>query len=286
MDELIDIAIIGGGPAGMSAALNAHVRNKSVKIFTGKHKDSGLFKAESVDNYLGMPDVPGDVFLETCRKHIEERGIQAVVGRVLSIMPMGTQFYISSGPEVYSARAIILASGVVMQTAYPGEQELLGRGVSYCATCDGMLYRNKKVVVVAKNDEAGHEANFLNEIGCSVTVISDGREFDELSADIQVVSGKKLEIYGDDKVEGISIDGEQLDCQGVFILRKSIAISTLMPSIELIGGHISVDRSMAASVPGVYAAGDCTGRPYQVAKAVGEGQMAALSAVEYLDNLK
>lgn len=284
MEEIVDIAIIGGGPAGLSGAINAHARNKSVTVFSGNYQESGLYKAEKLDNYLGVPGATGADFLEQCRRQVEAYGIRTVEGRILNIMPMGDIFLISCGSEVYSSRTVILASGIVMLPSYPGEKELLGRGVSYCATCDGMIYRGRRVSVVAKSGEAVHDANFLKQIGCDVTVITDGREISGLSPGIRVIAGKKIEIVGDNKVEALIVDTVAVPCDAVFILRNSIAMSTLLPNVELDNGHIKTEPDMSTSIPGVYAAGDCTGRPYQVAKAVGEGQIAALAAAEYVDN--
>src|SRR5699024_4355469 len=123
-------------------------------------------------------------------------------GRVLNIMPMGDTFYLSIGSEMEQARAIILATGVVWANKYPGEAEYLGRGVSYCATCDGMLYRGKEVVVVGKAADAPQEANYLQELGCKVTYVSD-KAPDGLRPDIPYVKAPKVEITGSSKVESI-----------------------------------------------------------------------------------
>lgn len=285
MPSSADIAIIGGGPAGLSAALNASVRNKSILLFSNNYRESGLYKAEKLDNILGLPGLTGPEFLNKSLDHIKSRGIEITEGRIFSIMPSGGSFFVSCGVDIYTAHAVILASGVVMNTAYPGEREFLGKGVSFCATCDGMLYRNKKVTLVAKSAEAVNEANYLADIGCDLTVISDGRSLSGLRVGIPVITAKRLEIKGGDRVEALIADGQEITCQGVFILRPTVAMQTLLPSLEMEDGHIKVDKRMATSVTGVWAAGDCTGKPYQVSKAVGEGLIAALSAAEYLDNM-
>jgi len=278
-----DIAIIGGGPAGLSAALNARVRNKSTRIFSSDYRESGLYKAEWLDNVLGTPGMSGKDYLELCLEQIRGRDVDFVSGRVLSVMPLGDKFMISAGADVYTAQAVILACGIVQKAAYPGERELLGRGVSYCATCDGMLYRQKAVCVIIKSGEGIHEANYLREIGSTVTVISDGRNLDGLHADIPVIQGKRLEIHGESSVERLEVDGETIPCQGVFILRSTVAMASLLPDLALDGAYIRVDRNMQTNLPGVFAAGDCTGKPYQVSKAAGEGLIAALNAAAYLD---
>ena len=278
-----DIAIIGGGPAGLSAALNARVRNKSVCLFSSDYRESGLYKAEHLANILGVPAMTGADYLERCLAQVKERDVEFVNGRVLSVMPMSGQFNISCGADIYTADAVILASGIVQQAAFPGERELLGKGVSYCATCDGMLYRKKAVCVVIRSAEGIHEANYLHEIGSTVTAVSDGRSLEGLNEAIPVVQGKQIAVLGESQVEALQVGKETIPCQGVFILRNTVALSSLLPNLELEDGHIQVDRSMQTNIPGVWAAGDCTGKPYQVTKAVGEGLTAALSAAEYLD---
>ena len=148
-----------------------------------------------------------------------------------------------------------------------GELELLGRGVSYCATCDGMLYRNRSVVCAGDAPNFAEEVEFLRSIGCQVTEVR--------------LAG--LEILGDGRVSGVrTAAGEEIPCDGVFLLRSSIAPAQLAAGLELEEGYIKVDSHMATSLPGVFAAGDCTGRPLQLARAVGQGQTAAHFAIESL----
>ena len=165
---------------------------------------------------------------------------------------------------------------------FPGEAELLGRGVSYCATCDGMLYRNKPVAVVGRSKDAPHEAAYLKSIGCQVVYVAPKRP-DQLEEDIPFIQAAKLAVKGEQTVTALEADGADIPVNGVFILREAVAPGDLLPGLTLEKGAIQVDRSMATSVPGVFAAGDATGAPLQVSKAVGEGLIAALSACEYLD---
>ena len=164
------------------------------------------------------------------------------------------------------ARALVLAAGVARGKKFPGEAELLGRGVSYCATCDGMLYRGKVVAVAGFSDTARQEAEFLQKIGCSVTY------FDH---------PKRCEIQGTDRVGSITCDGRTVPVEGVFILRPTMAPTELFPGLAVEQGYVTVDRRMATSLPGLFAAGDCTGGPLQVSKAVGEGLIAGQSAAAW-----
>ncbi len=281
---MYDIAVIGGGPAGLSAAVQARVRNKSVLVVSGDDRDTPLYKTPRIENYLGFPQASGQDLLKRFRAHADQLGTSRKEGRVLNIMPMGDTFYLSIGSEMEQARAIVLATGVIWANKYPGEAEHLGRGVSYCATCDGMLYRGKEVVVVGKAADSPQEANYLRELGCKVTYVSD-KPPDGLRPDIPFVKAPKVEITGQGKVEALRAGSTTIPCEGVFILRPSVAPADLLPGLALEGGYIQVDRNMATSIPGVFAAGDCTGLPLQVSKAVGEGLVAGLRAAEYVDHI-
>lgn len=279
-----DIAVIGGGPAGLSAAINARARNKTVLVVTNDYKESPLYRAERVDNYLGMPGQSGAELLDSYQKHAEEMGVDFRSGRVLNIMPMEGTCYLSIGSEMEEARAVILATGVSRGKKFPGEAEFLGRGVSYCATCDGMLYRGRPVAVVGLAPDAPEEANFLHGLGCRVTYVS-GKEPSGLDPAIPFVKAARMEITGGESVTALRANETEIPCDGVFLLRHAIAPTDLLPALELEGGYVKVDREMKTSVPGVFACGDCTGTPLQLAKAAGEGLIAGQKAAEYVDNI-
>ena len=276
-----DIIVLGSGPAGLAAAVAARGRNKSVLVIGNRWQDSPLAKAERVDNYPGLPGRTGLEMLEEFHRHALELGTEFVVGRGLSLLAWNG-FSITVGAQVYQGQSLILAPGVVRSAKYPGEAEYLGRGVSYCATCDGMLYRNKPVTVVGLTPDAPQEANYLNSLGCQVTYVSPHRP-QGLQEGIPYIQAGRLAVKGEQTVTGLEADGALLPCAGIFILRRTVAPTDLLPALETDGGVIKVDRRMATNVPGVFAAGDCTGGHLQVSKAVGEGHVAALSACEYLD---
>lgn len=269
---MTDVIVIGGGPAGVSAALTAMHRGKTALIVSSAPEDSPLWKAEHIDNYPGLPGVTGRELVETLLRHAEGSGAQVMRGRVLSVLPMGGSFGASVGSDFVEGRAVVIASGLSRAKPYPGEVEFLGAGVSYCATCDGMLYRGKKVAVIGLSADAPEEAEFLRSIGCEVEYFDAAR-------------AKKYEIKGGERVEKLVADGEEFDVSCVFILRAGVAPGSLAPGLKLDGPHIKVDAGMATSVPGVFAAGDCVGAPYQVAKAVGEGNIAGISAAKYVENI-
>ena len=276
-----DILILGSGPAGLAAAIAARGRDKRVLVISNPWQDSPLAKAERVDNYPGLPGRTGLEMLEEFHRHAEELGAEFVVGKALSLLAWNG-FSLTVGSQIYQGRALILAPGVVRQAKYPGEEAYLGRGVSYCATCDGMLYRNRPVTVVGLAPDAPREANYLHSLGCQVVYVSPQKP-QGLDGDIPYVKAGKLAVKGEKTVTGLEADGALLPCAGVFILRRAVAPADLLPTLETEEGVIRVDRRMATNLSGVFAAGDCTGGPLQVSKAVGEGHVAALSACEFLD---
>lgn len=277
-----DIIVLGCGPAGLSAAVAARSRNKSVLVIGNAMEDSPLARAERIDNYLGLPGLTGLEMLNVMKRHAENMGAQFVTGRVIALMAWNGSFALTVGSDMYQGRALVLAPGVVRAAKFPGEQELLGKGVSYCATCDGMLYRNRTVMVVGRTKDAPEEANFLHSIGCKVTYVSANRP-EELNADIPHLIGAKLAVVGEERVTALSVDGQEHPCDGVFILRQAVAPADLLPGLATEEGSIAVDRAMKTNLEGVFAAGDCTGKPWQVSKAVGEGLIAGESAAEYLE---
>ena len=277
-----DVLVIGGGPAGLSASINVRARGRSALVVSNPLEENPLWRAEKVDNYLGLPGLSGAEMLAAMRRHAEQAGVEFLAGKVLNAVQMPDAWYVSVGPDMYNARAVVLAAGVARGKKFAGEAELLGRGVSYCATCDGMLYRGRAVTVVGRSKDAPQEANYLKSLGCQV-VYAAAKRPETLEEDIPFVQANRLEITGAQTVTALVADGAPIPCSGVFILRDAVAPTDLLPQLETRENAIRVDRSMSTSVPGVFAAGDCTGGPLQVSKAVGEGLVAALSAAEYLD---
>lgn len=275
---MFDIAVIGAGPAGYSAAINARKREKSV-IVIGSHT-GWLARAERIDNYPGMPGVSGQEMLSIMREQAKAMGAELRGGVVHQVIPMGETFALSLGADFVEAKKLILCTGAKQPKLLPGEEKLLGRGVSYCGICDGMLYRAKSVAVIGEGAEAVHEANFLMSLCASVVYF--GKPDEALDRRIEVRGEKPEEILGDMRVSGLLAGGEEFAFDGVFIFREAMALSSLIPGLEMDGAFIRVDRQMRTNLPGVFAAGDCTGLPLQVAKAAGEGCVAALAVCQEL----
>ena len=284
---MIDIVIIGSGPAGLSAAINAKARNRSVLVLGRDRASSWLYRAEKVNNHLGMPELTGKEMVDAFYNHAKEQGIDFKIGRVMQVVPMGDYFGINFQNEYIEAKAVILAIGVSKDSkTVAGEDELVGKGVSYCATCDGMLYRGSDVVIVSETEEGVEDANFLSEICKNVYYVSCYDEIKNLDPKIKVVNGKINRILGNNKVEAIEIDNEKISCQGVFFVKESIKIQSFLRDLEVDEKNaIIVSREMKTNIKGVFAAGDCTGWPLQVSKAVGEGLVAAQSADRYIRNI-
>ena len=276
---MFDIAVIGAGPAGYSAALNARKREKSVVVIG--QNTGWLTHAERIDNYAGMPGVSGQEMLAVMRKQAKEMGAELRHGVVHQVIDMGGTFALSLGADFVEAGKIILCTGAKQPSLLPGEEALLGRGVSYCGTCDGMLYRGKSVAVIGAGPEAVSEANFLMSLCGAVTYF--GAPDVALDSRIAIREETVEAITGSMRAEGLVIGGREEAFDGVFIFREAMALSALLPGMEMDGAFIRVDRQMRTSLPGVYAAGDCTGLPLQVAKAVGEGCIAALSACQEIE---
>ena len=275
---MYDIAVIGAGPAGYSAAINARKRGKSV-IVIGQNT-GWLSRAERIDNYPGMPGVSGQQMLAVMAQQAGDMGAELRHGVVHQMIDMGESFALSLGADFVQAKSVILATGAKQPRLLPGEERLLGRGVSYCGTCDGMLYRGKRVAVIGAGPEAVSEANFLMSLCQAVAYF--GKADGALDARIEVRPETVTEITGQMRADGLVAGGENMPFDGVFIFREAMALSSLLPGLEMDGAFIRVDRQMRTNVPGVFAAGDCTGLPLQVAKAVGEGCIAALACAQEL----
>jgi len=280
---IYDAAVIGTGPAGVSAALNLKIHNKNFLWIGSKTLSGKISKAERVENYPGLPGVTGAQLNEAFRKHVEAMGLDIHEAMVNLIVPMKDHYALTAGADFYEARTVILTTGVAAAGTLPGEEALVGRGVSYCATCDGGLYRGRTIAAIVTNRRFEHEVKYLAELADRVYFFPTYKDAARIAENVEAPDARAVAVEGEARVSGLRLsDGGTLPVDGVFCLRDAISLSTLLPRLAVEAGHIAVDRRMATNLPGVFAAGDCTGRPYQYAKAVGEGNVAAHSAIEYL----
>lgn len=286
MSDRIDIAIIGSGPAGVSAALNASIRKKTFKIFGSKEISQKLVKAHKVNNYLGFYGKSGLEIRDEFAKHLESMDIDITEDKINNIYSMGDYFALMGTNNNYEAKTVILATGVNFGKPLKGEEEFLGRGVGYCATCDAPLYKDKVVTIISYNKHEESEANFIAQVASKVYYIPMYKEEVEVDSSIEVIKDTPVEIVGEKFVEKLVLKDGEIETDGIFILRDSISPGQLVPGLQLDGNHIDVDRKMSTNLKGCFAAGDIVGTPYQYIKAAGEGNIAALSAVSYLDELR
>ena len=281
--ERYDIAIIGTGPAGLSAAITAKIRNKKILLIGNPNFSDKVQKAHQIQNYLGLPAISGKDLAKAFENHINSMDITITDGKVNAVYPMGSYFGLQVSQDIYEAETVIVATGIVTGKAFKGENELLGRGVSYCATCDAPLYRNKTVAVVGYSPKEELEAEFLAEVCEKVLYIPMYKEETKLSDKVTIIDEKPTAVIGENKVKSLQTEKNNYEVDGIFILRDSIPPSQLVSGLEIKDNHIVVNSQMETNINGCFACGDIVGRPYQYIKAAGQGNIAGLSAVAYLD---
>lgn len=285
MSKRYDIAIIGSGPAGLSAALNAKIRNKEFIIFGNKNLTTKLVKAPKINNYLGFFGVSGEEVKERFQEHLKVMDIEITEERINSIYAMGEYFALMANEKNFEAKTVILATGIEYTKPIKGEEEFLGKGVGYCATCDAPLYKGKTVVIIGHNKEAEDETNYVSEIAGKIYYVPMYKGNYDLNDNVTLIEDKPEEVIGELKVKKLLLKNTEIETDAIFILKDSISPGQLVPGLKIEDDHIAVDRLMKTNIKGCFAAGDCVGKPYQYIKSAGEGNIASLSAVKYLDEL-
>ena len=279
-----DCAIIGAGPAGISAALTLKALNKSFLWFGSVGISSKVGKAERITNYPGLSNVSGAEMAASFARQIEEAGISITENTVTTICSMGDYYGILCDQEMFEATTVILATGVEPVKPIPGELEYLGAGVSYCATCDGILYRGKQIAVVCTSVDFESEASYLADLAAKVYFIPLYKGSSLQGERIEMVQKYPQAVLGTVRANALQFADSTLPVDGVFFLKSAVSPAALVPGLETENNHVVVDRSGRTNLPGCFAAGDCTGRPYQYVKAAGEGNVAAHSVVHYLSH--
>ena len=289
-----DVVIIGAGPAGIQAAIHA-ARKKAVTVLVGKTGNSAMHGTE-LENYFGLQKVQsGTDVLSNGIEQAKSFGCTVFDMNVMSLSKEGDLFKASlEDGSIVSARALIIATGIArVRLGVPGEREFAnGKGVSYCATCDCNFYRQKTVALVGGQAEAVSDAEFMTRYASKVYLISP--EFDTSpvlleaaeKAGVIMIDAAVTEILGEGKVNAVKLsNGKTVELDGVFIELGGKSSADLAMEVDLmpeIDDTLKVDRNCATSVPGVFACGDITGKPWQVAKAVGQGAVAGISAADYV----
>ena len=297
-----DIAIVGGGPAGMTAALYAARAGKSVVLFEGEMLGGQILPTRKIENYPALPDVDGYTFADGLTQQITALGVAIVYAAVAKVEKVENEFSLIAGSENYTALAVILATGLKhRKLGLDGEDALIGRGVSFCATCDGMFFRKKEVAVVGGGNTAVQDALVLSEYCSRVYLIHRRNQLRaEKNLAEQMQAKENIEFIGETVIEELE-GSEQLQSLTLRnVVTGSVEYLPVSALFEAIGqlpqnaafanlvdldedGYFLTDNECRTSCPGIFAAGDaCRKNVRQLTTAVSDGTIAALSAVEYL----
>lgn len=282
---MADVIILGNGPAGISAA--AYTTRAGLSTLVIGRDGGSLMKAEKIENYYGFSaPVSGKQLLQEGLEQAARLGAEIITDEVVGITYDGS-FTVQGKAAEYRSPVVILATGSSRSAPkIEGLQRLEGHGVSYCAVCDAFFYRGKAVAVVGNGEYALHEAKELLPVVGSVTLLTNGKEpVDGIPREITVIKKEISSFRGENVLNSVVFkDGSVLECSGVFIASGVAGSSDLAKKLgaEVKGTSIVVDEAMQSSIPGLYAAGDCTGGMLQIAKAVYEGAAAASSAIKQL----
>lgn len=299
-----DIAIIGAGPAGMTAALYACRAGKSVLLLEGQSYGGQIVQSRKVENYPGAPEIGGAELAKQMMSQLRAMGLSPTSARVTGLCPRGDQYEILTDTEQYMARAVILATGVGhRKLGVPGEEALIGKGVSFCATCDGMFFRRREVAVVGGGNTAVQDALALSELCSKVYLIHrrDGFRAEERlmerlrgAENVEIVTDTVVtEMKGEPMLKSLTLqnvktgDVRELEVSGVFEAVGNISQNTAFADLIQLDedGYIITDADCATSAHGIFAAGDCCRKKIrQLTTATSDGTVAALSAVEYLES--
>ena len=287
---MLDCIIVGSGVAGISAALTLQANGKSFMMFGSDGLSEKIAKAEKIHNYPGLSDVTGEEFVSALKGQLKEAEITIKTEKVAGVYALKDQFSVlTQEGNAYESKTVVLACGVESVRQIEGEAEYVGRGVSYCATCDGFLYKGKTIAVFCTTKTLEHEIGYLADIAEKVYLIPMYKNVKVEGDNITKILKMPSKISGGMRVNTISFPAPPTEnlpvdiaVDGVFMLRECVSPAILVGGLQTENGHVIVGRDMSTNLKGCFAAGDCTGRPYQYAKAVGEGNIAAHSVSEYL----
>lgn len=283
---LYDVIIIGAGPAGISASLYTKRGNLETLILYGD--ESSLEKTDKIENYYGFEKgISGQELYQTGIKQAKNIGVEIRKEEVIKIELLINEFTIKTSKSEYKSKVVILATGNKKnKPRILGIEKFEGKGVSYCAVCDGFFYRNRSVSVLGSGDYAISETNDLINIARNITILTNGEEAPEFRADnVEIDTRQIKEIHGKDKIEHIEFeDGTKLKIDGIFVAQGVAGSSEFAKKLGAITkkDKIVVNEKMETNIKGLYACGDCTGGLLQISKAVYEGTVAGLQAIKYI----
>jgi thioredoxin reductase (NADPH) len=299
----LDIAIIGGGPAGLTAGIYVGRALMDAKLFEAGILGGQMALSDSIENYPGVDRVPGYELAERMVEQAKGFGLDIAMEEVKEVRPSGGVFHLRTDKGEYSAKAIIVAAGAKpLRLGVEGEDRLIGRGVSYCATCDGPLFKDRAVAVVGGGDSAFKEALYLAKLAKQVYLIHRREGFRaekihveraKATPNIRFLLNSVVEaIHGGEMVEGITVrnlrtgGSLRMELDGIFIYIGRRPSTDFIDIVEKdASGYIRVDENMETSMKGIFAAGDCTSPKWrQIATAVGEAAKAAISAIKFVED--
>lgn len=289
---MYDVIIIGAGPSGISAGLYA--KRANLKVLIIYQEEATIKKAELIENYYGFENgISGKELYQIGINQAKNIGIELKKEEVTNV-----QFKDASNYEVitdqgrYSSKVVIFATGNKKNTPkIKGIKEFEGKGVSYCAVCDGFFYRNKNVSVLGNGNYAISETNELINIANNITILTDGKKAPEIRADNVKIDTRKIrEVRGNNKIEEVEFeDNSKIKIDGLFVAMGVAGSNEFAKKLGVLTNKdkIMVNENMETNIPGIYACGDCTGGLLQISKSVYEGTKAGLKVIEYLrKNLK
>lgn len=283
---MYDVIILGAGPAGVSASLYCKRANKNVLIIY--NDSSELLKAQKIDNYYGFENgISGKDLYETGIKQSQNLGVEIIKQEVIKIEMENGYFNVITEKNSYKSKSVIIAMGSKKNTLkIQGVQEFEGKGISYCAICDGFFYKNKDVAVIGSGNYAISETNDLINIANKITILTNGEKAPEFRADnVEIVTKNIKQISGENRVQKIEFDDNSfLKTDGVFIAQGIAGAADFAKKLGIMSqnNNIIVNENMETNIKGIFACGDCTGGLLQVSKAVYEGTKAGLAVIEYL----
>lgn len=280
---MTDCLIVGCGPAGISAALTLKANGITFRLIGQKKVSAKVEKAEKISNYPGLFSVSGKQFKDALERQLDGENIETDEERVTGVYAMNGYFAaLTESGKTYESKSVILCTGVESAGRVSGEEKFLGRGVSYCATCDGALYKGKTIAVVSTSAAFEEEVSFLSNLAAKTYFVPLYKGAKTSYANMQTIFKAPKLLKGDDRVRSISFGEEEFDVDGVFFLKESLPASVLVGGVKTSDGHVQTAKDCSTNLAGLFAAGDCTGRPYQYAKAVGEGNVAAHAVTAFV----
>ena len=282
------VIIVGSGPAGISAALYLQ-RSGKIDVTVISKGTSALCRAEKIENYYGFAQaISGEELYKNGIEGAKRLGVKFIDEEVVSLgFDESFKPVVGTDKSEYPADAVLLATGAARKSSdIKGLKEHEGKGVSYCAVCDAFFYKGKAVCVIGDGEYALHEAQTLANTSESVTILSDGKSLSVgLTGNIKHIDTKIVSIDGEDTVRSVTFEnGDTINVSGVFVALGVAGSTDLARKVgaEVENGHIKVNENMETNIPGLYAAGDCTGGTMQVYKAVSDGASTAFSIIKYL----